>query len=155
MAKKIAIGADHGGFGLKEKIKKILVKKRYSVWDAGTDSEKSCDYPLYGFAVAEKVSRGQSWRGIVICKSGIGMSMIANKLPGVRAALCSSLKDAVSSREHNDANVLVLGANKVSAASAVNMVKAWLETDFLKGRHLRRVREITKLEKKVFKKAHS
>ena len=152
MAKKIAIGADHGGFGLKEKIKKALANDGYGVWDAGADSGVSCDYPVYGFLVAEKVSKKQAWRGIAICKSGIGMSMIANKLPGVRAALCSSLKDAVSSREHNDANVLVLGANKVTSALAVKIVKAWLETDFLKGRHLRRVRERETLERRVFKK---
>ncbi len=153
--KKIAIGADHGGFELKEKIKKMLKRGGYGIYDAGTKSSDPCDYPVYGFDAAKEVSTGKAWRGIVICKSGIGMSMIANKLPGVRAALCSSIPDAVSSREHNDANVLVLGANKVAGKKALDLVAAWLATKSLPGRHARRVRQIKELEKKVFKKAHS
>ena len=152
MAKRIAIGADHGGYELKETLKKALEAKGYGILDAGTGSADSCDYPVYGFTAAENVSLKKAWRGIVICKSGIGMSMVANKLPGVRAALCSSLSDAVSSREHNDANVMVLAANKVGGSLARKMVDTWLKTDFLKGRHARRVNQIKALEKKVFKK---
>lgn len=150
--KKIALGADHGGYVLKEALKKLLEHKGYRVWDAGTCSEASCDYPVYGAAAAEQVSLKKAWRGIVICKSGIGMSMVANKFPGVRAALCSSLADAVSSREHNDANVLVLGAGRIPEKTALEIAEAWLETEFLKGRHARRVNQIKAMEKKVFKK---
>ncbi len=151
MAKKIAIGADHGGFKLKEALKKILESKKYKVYDMGTFSDESCDYPEYGFEVAKKVSTGGASRGIVICKTGIGMSVIANKLPGVRAGLCASLADAVSSRKHNDTNVLVLAAAKVSSRKAQDIARAWLRTDALKGRHGRRVKQIKELEKKVFK----
>lgn len=152
MAKKIALGADHGGFELKERIKGMLEKEGYKVWDAGTHSLESCDYPEYGFAAAEKVSEKKAWRGIVICKTGIGMSMIANKLPGVRAALCLTTEDAVSSRQHNDANVLVLAASRVSAETALEIASAWLRAEALGDRHARRVRQISALEKKVFKR---
>lgn len=152
MAKKIVIGADHGGFALKKKIIEQLERSRYRVEDVGTHAEESSDYPGYGFAVAREVSRKKAARGIVICKSGIGMSIIANKMPGVRAALCSSVKDAVSSRQHNDANVLVLAATKTGPKKADDMIKAWLRTKALKGRHARRVNQIKRLEKKVFKK---
>ncbi|MDP8299647.1 MAG: ribose 5-phosphate isomerase B [Candidatus Tantalella remota] len=151
MAKKIAIGADHGGFKLKEAIKKILEAKKYKVYDMGTFSDESCDYPEYGFEVAKKVSTGGASQGIVICKTGIGMSVVANKLPGVRAGLCASLADAVSARKHNDTNILVLAAAKVSGKKAQDITRAWLRTEALKGRHGRRVKQIKDLEKKVFK----
>jgi ribose 5-phosphate isomerase B len=152
MAKKIAIGSDHGGFKLKEALKKILEAKKYTVYDMGTFSDEACDYPEYGFRAAKKVSTGGASRAIVICKTGIGMSIIANKLPGVRAGLCVSIADAVSARKHNDTNVLVLAASRVSSRKAQDIAKAWLRTDALKGRHGRRVNQIKKLEKKVFKK---
>ncbi|MGB2650798.1 MAG: ribose 5-phosphate isomerase B [Candidatus Omnitrophota bacterium] len=152
MAKKIVIGADHGGFALKKKIIEQLKKARYHVDDVGAHAAEASDYPGYGFSVASKVSQKKAFRGIVICKSGIGMSIIANKMPGVRAALCGSVQDAVSSRKHNDANVLVLSATKAGPKKSEEIIKAWLKTKALKGRHARRVNQIKKLEKKVFKK---
>jgi len=152
MDKRIVIGSDHGGYTLKKKIKSFLAEKGYKVIDSGTDSAESCDYPLFGFNAAREVSRKKADRGIVICKSGIGMSMVANKLPGVRAGLCLSKEDAVSSRQHNDANILVLASNKTKGKKALELVDIWLSTAFLKGRHARRVRQITAMEKKVFRK---
>ncbi len=152
MAKKIVIGTDHGGYLLKEKVKTVLEKKKFRVNDLGCYSKEPCDYPVTGFEVAREVSLKKSQRGIVICKSGIGMSIVANKMPGVRAGLCLSVKDASSAREHNDTNVLVLPASKISLKTAMNIVETWLETKALKGRHSRRVRQISDMEKKVFKK---
>lgn len=100
MAEKISIGADHGGFGLKEKIIKFLEKEKYTVKDTGTYSAEPCGYPEYGFNAAELVSKGKVKKGILICKTGIGMAIIANKLPGVRAGVCSSTKEAASARQH-------------------------------------------------------
>ncbi|MFH1877323.1 MAG: RpiB/LacA/LacB family sugar-phosphate isomerase [Candidatus Omnitrophota bacterium] len=152
MAKKIVIGADHGGFRLKESLKKILQGAGYIVEDVGTWSDEPADYPRFGFDAAKKVSEGKAARGIVICKSGIGMSIIANKLPGVRAGLCHTKEDAVSSRRHNDANILVLAATKLTPGKAGGIAKAWLEERSLKGRHSRRVRQIKEMEKKLFRK---
>ncbi|HNX90352.1 MAG TPA: ribose 5-phosphate isomerase B [Candidatus Omnitrophota bacterium] len=152
MAKKIAIGADHGGFLLKEKIKGMLEKSGFRMTDAGTFSEESCDYPEIGFNVAKEVATGKAFRGIVICKTGIGMSVVANKLPGVRAGLCSSKEDASSAREHNDTNVLVLAATKLSDEKAFEIVRTWIDTPGAVGRHARRIRQIKAFEKKVFKK---
>ncbi len=152
MAKKIVVAADHGGFDLKEKIKKILKRKGYRVDDVGTHSGESCDYPEYGYNAAKKVSSKKTGRGIIICKTGMGMAMIANKVPGVRAGVCGSVADAVSSRQHNDANVLVLAAAKISSKKAIDITKAWLRAKALKGRHARRVRQINAIEKKEFKK---
>lgn len=143
MAKKIiVVGADHGGFSLKEKIKKLLEKEGYAVRDVGTYSEAPCDYPEFGFAAAEKVSQKKAFRGIVICKTGLGMAIAANKLPGVRAGVCNSEEDALSARQHNDINVLVLAARKVTGAKAAKIIKTWLKTKALKGRHARRVKQI-------------
>jgi len=149
---KISIGADHGGYKLKEKIKTILVKEGYEVLDQGTDSTDSCDYPIYGYKTALMVSKKKAQKGIVICKSGIGMSIVANKLPNVRAGLCKTIEDAISAREHNDTNVLVLGASKVSEKLGIEIAKKWIKTDFLKGRHVRRVKQIKDMEKKLYKK---
>lgn len=154
MAGRIAIGSDHGGFLLKEEIKLMLKKARYKVEDAGTDSAEACDYPQFGFKVAEQVSTGRADRGIVICKTGIGMAIIANKHPRVRAGACSSVAEALSARKHNDINVLVLAATKVSREKALQITRAWLKTRALKGRHGRRVKQIERLEKKVFRKVH-
>jgi ribose 5-phosphate isomerase B len=152
MAKKIALGADHGGFALKKKIIERLKKEKYTVCDAGTDSPDPCDYPKYGFDAAGMVSSGKAQRAVLICRSGIGMAIIANKLPGVRAGVCGTVVDAVSSREHNDTNVLVLAADRVSAGKAMDIMEAWLKTKTLPGRHARRVKLIKEYEKKVFKK---
>lgn len=147
--RKIVIGSDHGGFRLKEKIKAFLEKKGYQVKDAGCLDRESCDYPEYAYEVARLVSTGRFSRGILICKSGIGNSIVANKLKGVRAALCYNLRAAKLSRRHNDANLLVLGALFVKQPLARRMVSIWLRTAFEGGRHLRRVRQIKKIEAKV------
>jgi len=150
MAKKIiAIGADHGGFSLKEKIKNLLEKEGYKVQDMGTHSEDLCDYPKFGFSASQKVSQKKAFRGIVICKTGIGMAVVANKLPGVRAGVCNTEEDALSARKHNDTNVLVLAARKVTGAKAARIVKTWLKTKALKGRHARRVKQIKNFEKNI------
>lgn len=151
MAKKIAIAADHGGYALKEALKKVLKKRRYQIIDVGTGSEDPCDYPEYGFKAAQLVSDKKAAKAVLICKSGIGMSIIANKLPGVRAALCSSESDAISSRKHNHANVLVLAASKTTSGEAEKILKAWLSTRVLKGRHARRVSMISDYEKRIRK----
>jgi len=152
---KIIIASDHGGFRLKEKIRSFLEKKGYQVKDAGCFNQESCDYPAYAYAAAKEVSSGNFSKGILICKSGIGNSIVANKLPRVRAALCYNLKAAKLSRKHNDANVLVLGDLFVKEAMAKRIVGLWLKTEFEGGRHLRRVEQIRDIEDKtneLFKK---
>ncbi len=144
---KIVIGGDHGGFVLKKAIVNYLKKKALIVKDAGTFSEKSVDYPDTAYKVARHVSRHKSWRGILICKSGIGNAIVANKVKGVRAALCYTIKSARLSRLHNDANVLVLGSMFVSEERAKKIVEVWLKTPFEGGRHLRRVRKIERIER--------
>ena len=144
---KIAIGADHGGFKLKESLAKFLKKKGHRVKDFGTFSSLSCDYPPIGYELAMAVGRGRFSRGILICKTGVGMSMVANKAKGVRAALCDRLDIARSSRRHNDANVLVFAARIVSPSKAKKITKVWLSTRALGGRHQRRVKEIKKIER--------
>lgn len=148
---RIAIGSDHGGFKLKQDLVKYFKQKKYCVIDVGCFSDESCDYPKYSYAAAELVGTKKADRGIVICKSGIGNSIVANKLKGVRAALCINIAQARSSREHNDANVLVLGALFVKENTAKRMASLWLKTKFLGGRHARRVEQIKKIEGKVFK----
>jgi RpiB/LacA/LacB family sugar-phosphate isomerase len=152
MAKKIAIGSDHGGYKLKEQLKVMLKKARYKVEDMGPDSSDACDYPEFGYNVAKQVSKKKADRGIVICRSGIGMTIVANKALGVRAGSCRTLSEAKSSREHNDTNVLSLAADKISVPKAKEIVKVWLKTKALKGRHARRVNQIKKIEQKEFKK---
>ncbi|MFC1621349.1 ribose 5-phosphate isomerase B [Candidatus Omnitrophota bacterium] len=139
---KIAIGADHGGFNLKQGLVKFLRKKGHSVKDFGTFSEESCDYPIYGYKVARSVGRGRFPKGILICTTGIGMSMVANKVKGVRAALCDRVDIARLSREHNDANVLVLASKVTSLSKAKKIADVWFSTCALSGRHRRRVRQI-------------
>jgi ribose 5-phosphate isomerase B len=144
---KIAIGADHGGFRLKEGLVDFLRKKGHAVKDFGTFSEEGCDYPLVGYEVAKAVGGKEFSRGILICKTGIGMSIVANKVKGVRAALCDSVEIAGSSREHNDANILVFAANIVPIVKARKILEAWLFTKALGGRHRRRVEQIKKIER--------
>lgn len=148
---KIALGSDHGGFKLKEQIKKFLESKGHQVKDFGTCSEESCDYPIFAGNVARAVSRGRAKRGILICKSGIGNSIVANKFPKVRAALCYDLLSARLSRQHNDANVLVLGSRFIKPAKAKSMISAWLKEPFEGGRHKRRVNQIRKIEQETRK----
>lgn len=147
MLNKIVIGSDHGGFLLKQIIKKYLEKKGIKVKDVGTYSQDSCDYPKFAYAAAKEVSSGRFKRGIVICKSGIGNSIVANKVRGVRAALCYNIKAAELSRMHNDSNMLVLGSLFVNGRLARKIVDAWLAAEFEGGRHKRRLDQIRLIEK--------
>jgi ribose 5-phosphate isomerase B len=148
---KIAIASDHGGFELKEVLKAFLASLSVEVTDLGTISEASVDYPDFGIQVSERVSKGEVERGVLICGSGIGMSVVANKCPRVRAALVHDLFSARLSREHNDANILVLGGRLVGKDLAKEIVRVWLETPFTGGRHQKRLDKITALEKEKFK----
>lgn len=136
---KIAIGSDHRGFRLKGALKRVLTNAGHVVVDAGTENEKRADYPDYAFRVAEAVSRGRAKRGILICATGIGMCIAANRLPKVRAALCGDARTARMSRAHNDANVLCLSADAVSPTAAARLLRVWLRTRFTGGRHRRRL----------------
>jgi ribose 5-phosphate isomerase B len=151
--KKIFIGSDHRGFNLKSRIIKFLEAKGYKVLDKGVYSTVSCDYPKIAFEVARLVSRHRNSVGILVCKTGIGNSIVANKVSGVRAALCYNKKTARLSREHNNANVLVLGADFIRIKNLKQLITIWLNTDFRGGRHRRRVNQISKIERKVFKKS--
>lgn len=146
---KIAIGSDHGGFELKEKIIKFLKSKKHKVKDLGTFSVESCDYPLIAYSVANSVAKKKTQKGILICKTGIGNSITANKVKGIRAALCYNIKAAELSRRHNDSNILVLGALFTNYPKAKKIVEVWLKTRFEGGRHARRVKQIERIEKNV------
>ena len=143
---KIALGADHAGFELKEKIRQHLVKSGYEVEDRGTNSDASVDYPDFARAVSEEVATGKASWGILVCGTGIGMSMAANKVPGIRAARVCTEVDAQLSREHNDANVITLGARLLDEPTALRIVDRWLNTGFAGGRHESRVRKIHDIE---------
>ena len=148
--RRVAIGADHGGFRLKAALIPLLQAKGLAVADLGTHSPAPCDYPPIGHKVASAVARGTFDRGILICKSGIGIAIAANKVSGIRAAVCGDPFDAARSRSHNDANVLVLGAEKLSGARAQRIVETWMTTPFeAGGRHERRVRQITAIERRL------
>ncbi|MBX3394684.1 MAG: deoxyribose-phosphate aldolase [Phycisphaerae bacterium] len=147
--KRIAIGADHGGFPLKEKLKRFLVDRGYVIDDCGTYDAAACDYPTFAGAVASRVSEGSAWRGIVIDGAGIGSCMTANKFPRVRAAMCYDLSSAANSREHNNANVLTLGAGLIGASLAEQIVELWLAKDCTVDRHLKRVAIIDEIERRV------
>ena len=147
---KIAIASDHGGSDLKEKIVELLKEKNLEITDYGVDNPESVDYPDYGIKVANAVSKGVADRGILSCGTGIGMSIVANKFPNVRAALCYDMYTARMSRLHNDANILVLGGRVLDKEIALLMVDVWLRTDFEGGRHQRRLDKICEIEKKLF-----
>jgi len=149
---KIALGSDHAGFPLKEKIKEFLEKEGYEVIDLGTNSPNSTHYPIFAKAVAQSVISGEAQRGILICGTGIGMSITANKFPGIRAALCTNEYMARMSRLHNDSNVLCLGERVLGVELALSIVKVWLETPFEGGRHLKRVELISGLENELCRK---
>ena len=142
----ISMGCDHGGFELKEHIKAYLEQKGHTIVDCGTNSKESCDYPLFGRAAAEAVSSGQCEYGIVICTTGIGISIAANKVKGVRCALCSDPLAAEMTRRHNNANMLSMGAGMIGKNMAERIVDVFLSTQFEGGRHQRRVDEITDIE---------
>ncbi len=131
----IIVGSDHAAFALKEAVKAYLVQRGIGVRDAGTHATTSVDYPDFGVQVARAVSRGEYHRGILICGTGIGMSIVANRFPHVRAALCNDLFAALMSRRHNDANILVMGGRVIGEGLALEIVRAWLETPFEGGRH--------------------
>ena len=152
---KIAIGADHGGFKLKKALVKFLKQKGHRVEDFGTYSDEACDYPIVGYEVAKAVGKKRFSRGILICKTGVGMSMVANKVRGVRAALCERVDIARSSREHNDANILVLASNIVSIEKAKKIIDVWFSARSLGGRHKRRVDQIKKIDRKRYLKGLS
>jgi ribose 5-phosphate isomerase B len=147
-ADSIAIGADHGGFKLKERLAFRLREQGRAVVDCGTDSDASVDYPDFALAVAEKVASGACPWGIVVDGAGIGSAMVANKLPGVRAALCYDVSSARNSREHNHANVLTLGAGLIGEQLAWQIVETWLSTPWGEGRHARRVEKIDDIERR-------
>jgi len=141
------LGADHRGFPLKEEIVRLLKRKRFSVTDYGTHSEESCDYPDFILKAAQAVARKKADRAIVVCHTGIGSAIMANKVKGVRAAVVQNVEQAGLSRAHNDSNVLVLGAGFVKPALAKKIVETWLKTPFEGGRHARRLAKITRYEK--------
>lgn len=148
----IAIGSDHGpSFPMKEALKPFLQEHGYSVVDCGTYSSDSVDYPDIAYAVAKQVANGTAWRGIIIDGAGIGSCMAANKVPGIRAALCYNQAMAGNSREHNDANVLTLGAGMIGLNLAKQIVETWLSTNFGGGRHQRRVDKIVQIEQRFFR----
>lgn len=139
----IAIGSDHGGFALKQEIMKYLEEQGIEYKDYGCYSDKSCDYPVYGKAVAEAVAGGECEKGILICGTGIGISIVANKVPGIRAALCHDCFSAQATREHNDANILAMGGRVIGPGHALKVVDTFLHTDFSGDeRHIRRIQMI-------------
>ena len=150
--KVVAIGADHGGFHMKQMLVGALKDAGYQVIDIGTDSTDSVDYPDFAFAVAQLVSQGKAQRGVIIDGAGIGSCMTANKVPGVRAAMCYDQATAHNSREHNNANVLTLGAGLLGDNLARQILETWLNTDFAGGRHARRVEKIMDIERRYLKK---
>lgn len=147
----IAVGADHGGYPLKERLAFRLREQGHKVLDCGTDSPAAVDYPDYAHAVASAVASGKTQWGIVVDGAGIGSAMVANKVPGVRAALCYDLSTARNSREHNHANVLTLGAGLIGENLAWQIVQEWLATEWGGDRHARRVKKITEIERRYMK----
>ncbi len=149
---KIAIASDHAGWKTKKHLLLLLKKKGYEVKDFGCDNDAACDYPDFGLPVAEAIMRGEYEKGILICGAGIGMSLVANKVPGVRAALCLNPFMAKVSRGHNDANILILPGRVVSEKDSEDMATIFLETEFSKEeRHMRRIAKIKEIERKYFK----
>ena len=149
---KIAIASDHAGVDLKDRIVKFLQGLGQPVEDFGTNNQDSVDYPDYGLRVAQAISEGTVERGILLCGTGIGMSIVANKFPGVRAALCQDLFTAEVSRRHNNANILVLGGRVLEEKIALEIVRLWLATGFDGGRHARRLAKIEAIEKSMRQK---
>lgn len=136
---KIAIASDHGGYGLKEEIKKYLQERQIEILDLGTNSEESVDYPRFGRDCAQAVAEGKADRGIVCCGTGIGISIAANKVKGIRCALCTDVNMAEMTRKHNDANMLAMGGRTTDTETALDITRTWLDTEFEGGRHQRRV----------------
>jgi ribose 5-phosphate isomerase B len=143
---KIALGADHGGYELKNEIRTHLEDHGIEILDFGTNSKESVDYPKYGFKVGQAILKGEADLGIVVCGTGLGISMSANKVPGIRAALCTETYSARMSREHNNANVLALGGRVTGVGLALDIVDIFIKTPFAGGRHARRVDLLTSIE---------
>ena len=143
---KIVVGSDHAAYELKEAIKEKLTAEGHEVIDVGCDSPESVDYPKYGHAVGRTVASGDAERGIAVCGSGIGISIACNKVPGIRAALCTSVEMAEMCRRHNNANVVCMGARMISQDLAFDIIDKWMTTDFEGGKHLRRINEIEDLD---------
>lgn len=150
---KIVLANDHRGYQLKKHLKTLLDQMRVESLDAGSFSVDSVDYPDFGASAAKKVSEGEYDRGILICGSGIGMCMVANKFPRIRAALCHDVRAAKMTREHNDSNVLCLGADLITEGLAQEILRTWLATEFQGGRHLRRIEKIRDIEAQLKKGA--
>ncbi|MGO9137749.1 MAG: ribose 5-phosphate isomerase B [Syntrophales bacterium] len=148
---QIIIGSDHAGFPLKEVVKQYLAHIGYAVTDVGTDSPANVDYPDFAAIVAQRVSAREFDRGILVCGSGVGMSIVANKFPGVRAALCLDEETARMSRLHNDANILVLAGRRTKEETAKSIARLWLNTEFEGGRHQRRLDKIADIGKQLYK----
>ena len=142
ISEKVILASDHAGFKLKEEIKKFLIKKRKKVLDLGTKNTSSVDYPDYAHLLSKKMKKSENQFGILICGSGIGMAMAANKHKNIRAALCYDTKSTKLSRQHNNANVMTMGARLIKKNIALKCVSTFLETDFNRGRHLRRIKKI-------------
>jgi ribose 5-phosphate isomerase B len=149
--KVVALGADHGGFELKEALKSEVAALGFEISDLGTNNKEAVDYPDFAQAVAQAVGTGKAWRGIMIDGAGIGSCIVANKVPGVRAGMAYDYSSAVNSREHNDTNVLTLGAGLIGVNLARQIVKTWLTTGFAGGRHTQRIDKIKSVEKKYLK----
>jgi ribose 5-phosphate isomerase B len=149
--KVVALGSDHGGFELKEILRAELTALGYDVRDMGTYTKASVDYPDYALEVAKLVSSGSAWRGIMIDGAGIGSCIVANKVPGIRAGMAYDYSSAINGREHNNTNLLTLGAGLIGVNQARLIVKTWLTTEFGGGRHAARVDKITAIEKTYFK----
>ena len=143
---RIALGADHAGYHVKEAIRQFLENAGYPVDDLGTWSEESVDYPDYGKAVADRVAAHQDVYGIAVCGTGMGIAIVANKVPGIRAAVAHNMDTARLAREHNDANILAMGGRVVNGAEAIEMVRAFLTATFAGGRHGRRVEKVMQIE---------
>ncbi|MBP2634035.1 MAG: ribose-5-phosphate isomerase [Firmicutes bacterium] len=144
---RVTIGSDHGAVNLKEEIKKVLTEMKIEIDDVGTFGSEAVDYPDIAEKVADSVVSGRADKGIVLCGTGIGISIAANKIKGVRAALCHDVFSAKMSREHNDANILAMGERVIGVGPAIEIVKAWLTSEFTGDRHARRVNKIMALEK--------
>lgn len=136
---KVVIGSDHGGFEYKEEIKKFLLEKGYKIIDVGTNSKDSCDYPVFAKEAVQKIINGEADRGILICGTGIGMSITANKFKGIRAALCGDTFSARATRAHNNSNILCLGERVIGLGLALDIVNIWLNTEYEGGRHQKRI----------------
>ena len=151
---KLLIGCDHAAYGLKETLKRYLIESGHEVEDVGAFSEASVDYPQIGMQVAAQVSEGRYERGILMCGTGLGMSMVANRYPRVRAALCNDLFSALMSRRHNDANILVMGGRVIGDVLAIDILNAWLETPFEGGRHQRRLDQFDRIDSQQYEEQH-